>query len=76
MKQKLSFVSYLFFVWGTPLLTFCAYQYQLAVMDLDRTNRIFYQHVILNEKRAKDYQELDSLIHNNEFFKSYRTLDC
>nr|WP_314475797.1 hypothetical protein [uncultured Prevotella sp.] len=45
------------------------------MMDLDRTNRIFYQYVILNEKRAKDYQELGSLIHNNEFFKSYRTLD-
>lgn len=51
------------------------YQYQPAVMDLDRTNRIFYQHVILNEKRVKDYQEQDSLIHNNEFFKSDRTLD-
>ena len=33
-------------------------------MDLDRTNRLFYKNVIINEKRKKDYQELDSLIHS------------
>ena len=54
---------------------FCAQLYQESVMDLHRTNCIFYQYVIQNEKRAKDYQQLDSLIHNNEFFKIYRTLE-
>jgi len=49
--------------------------YQQAVMDLDRTNRIFYKNVMKNEKRSKDYHELDSLIHSNSFFKTYRTLD-
>lgn len=44
-------------------------------MDLDRTNRIFYHNVIRNEQRAKDYYALDSLIHSNSFFKTYRTLD-
>lgn len=55
--------------------TLSAYLYQKSVMDLDRTNRIFYQKVILNEKRKKDYQELDSLIHSDSFFKTYWTLD-
>ena len=32
-------------------------------MNLDRTNRIFYKKVIMDEKRKMDYQELDSLIH-------------
>ena len=44
-------------------------------MDLDRTNRLFYKNVIINEKRKKDYQELDSLIHSNSFFKTYWTLE-
>ena len=45
--------------------------YQSRVMDLDRTNRIFYKEVIMDEKRKKDYQELDSLIHSDSFFKTY-----
>ena len=45
--------------------------YQSRVMDLDRTNRIFYKKVIMDEKRKKDYQELDSLIHSDSFFKTY-----
>ena len=49
--------------------------YQSRVMDLDRTNRIFYKEVIMDEKRKKDYQELDSLIHSNSFFKIYRSLE-
>ena len=49
--------------------------YQSKVMDLDRTNRIFYKKVIMDEKRKKDYQELDSLIHSNSFFKTYRSLE-
>lgn len=49
--------------------------YQNRVMDLDRTNRIFYKEVIMDEKRKKDYQELDSLTHSNSFFKTYRSLE-
>lgn len=45
--------------------------YQSKVMDLDRTNRIFYKKVIMDEKRKKDYQELDSFIHSNSLFKTY-----
>ena len=33
--------------------------YQNWVMDLDRTNRIFYKKVIIDEKRKKNYQELE-----------------
>ncbi len=45
--------------------------YQNRVMDLDRTNRIFYKKVIMDEKRKRNYQELDSLIHSDSFFKTY-----
>ena len=45
--------------------------YQNRVMDLDRTNRIFYKEVIMNEKRKERYHELDSLIHSDSFFKTY-----
>ena len=43
-------------------------------MDLDRTNRVFYKKIIMDEKRKKDYQELDSLIHSDSFFKTYWSL--
>ena len=49
--------------------------HQKMTMDLDRTNRIFYKNVIMNEKRKKDYQELDSLIHSDSFFKTYWSLE-
>lgn len=49
--------------------------YQCAVMDLDRTNRIFYKNVMMNARRSKDYHDLDSLIHANSFFQTFRTLD-
>ena len=49
--------------------------YQNWVMDLDRTNRIFYKKVIIDEKRKKNYQELDSLIHSDSFFKTYWNLN-
>ena len=39
-------------------------------MDLDRTNRIFYKEVIMNEKRKERYHELDSLIHSDSFLTS------
>lgn len=45
--------------------------YQSRVMDLDRTNRTFYKKVIMDEKRKRNYQELNSLIHSDSFFKTY-----
>lgn len=45
--------------------------YQNRVMNFDRTNRIFYKKVIMDEKRKRNYQELDSLIHSDSFFKTY-----
>lgn len=66
--------------WYIVLLGIIAYVlfsslYQSRVMDLDRTNRIFYKKVIMDEKRKKDYQELDSLIHADSFFKTYWILE-
>jgi len=75
LKGKISVLACTLIFCSTAALMFCAQLYQESVMDLHRTNRIFYQYVIQNEKRAKDYQQLDSLIHNNEFFKIYRTLE-
>ena len=49
--------------------------YQNRVMDFDRTNRIFYKKVIMDEKRKKNYHELDSLIHSDSFFKTYWCLE-
>ena len=33
------------------------------------------QNVIMDKKRKKDYQELDSLIHSDSFFKTCRSLE-
>lgn len=49
--------------------------YQSWVMDLDRTNRIFYKEVIMDEKRKERYHELDSLIHSDSFFRTYWSLE-
>ena len=49
--------------------------YQSRVKDLDRTNRIFYKEVIMDEKRKERYHELDSLIHSNSFFRTYWSLE-
>lgn len=49
--------------------------YQGWVMDLDRTNRIFYKKVIMDEKRKERYYELDSLIHSDSFFRTYWSLE-
>lgn len=68
-------LAYTFIYFCTLAIFVCIHLYQSVVMDLDRTNRIFYHNVIRNEQRAKDYHALDSLIHSNSFFKTYRTLD-
>ena len=49
--------------------------YQNRVMDLDRTNRIFYKKVIMDENRKELYHELDSLIHSDSFFRTYWSLE-
>ena len=49
--------------------------YQNRVMDLDRTNRIFYKEVIMDEKRKERYHEQDSLIHSDSFFRTYWSLE-
>lgn len=68
-------LAYTFIYIGILAIFVCVSLYQSAVMDLDRTNRIFYYNVIRNKQRANDYHALDSLIHSNSFFKTYRTLD-
>ena len=60
---------------GAMVCVFSSSIHQKMTMDLDRTNRIFYKNVIMNEKRKKDYQELDSLIHSDSFFKTYWSLE-
>ena len=49
--------------------------YQNRVMDLDRTNRIFYKKVIMDENRKELYHELDSLVHSDSFFRTYWSLE-
>ena len=60
---------------GITACIFFSSMHQKMTMDLDRTNRLFYKNVIINEKRKKDYLELDPLIHSNSFFKTYWTLE-
>ena len=68
-------IAYTLLLMGGLATMICLSFYQSAVMDLDRTNRIFYHYVIKNTNATNDYHELDSLIHSNDFFKTYRTLD-
>ena len=68
-------ISYTLLLMGGLATMICLSFYQSAVMDLDRTNRIFYHYVIKNANATKDYHELDSLIHTKDFFKTYRTLE-
>ena len=49
--------------------------YQSRVIDLDRTNRIFYKKVIMDENRKERYHELDSLIHSDSFLRTYWSLE-
>lgn len=56
-------------VWNQRIAT--RYNKRVRNTILDRTNRIFYKKVIMDEKRKRNYQELDSLIHSDSFFKKY-----
>lgn len=73
--DKWGLLKWYLVILGIIACVFFSSLYQSKVMDLDRTNRIFYKKVIMDEKRKKDYQELDSLIHSNSFFKTYRSLE-
>ncbi len=73
--RKRRAISYTLLLMGGLATMICLSFYQSAVMDLDRTNRIFYHYVIKNTNAANDYHELDSLIHTKDFFKTYKTLD-
>lgn len=73
-RKRRGFFYVVLLLLGLLILVFIN-EYQSAVMDLDRTNRIFYKTVIRNEQGSQDYHEIDSLIHSNSFFKTYRTLD-
>ena len=68
-------ISYTLLLIGGLTAMICLSLYQSAVMDIDRTNRIFYRYVIRGKEGAKDYHGLDSLIHSEDFFKTYRTLE-
>ena len=72
--DKWGLLQWYLIILGIIASIFFSSLYQSRVMDLDRTNRVFYKKIIMDEKRKKDYQELDSLIHSNSFFKTYRSL--
>lgn len=73
-RKRRGFFYTVLLLLGLSIIVFLK-EYQSAVMDLDRTNRIFYKTVIRSEQGSKDYHEIDSLIHSNSFYKTYRTLD-
>ena len=62
-------------LFSASLPVFFSSLYKSRVMDLDRTNRIFYKKVIMDEKRKERYLELDSLIHSDSFFRTYWSLE-
>ena len=72
--DKWGLLQWYLIILGIIASIFFSSLYQNRVMNLDRTNRIFYKKVIMDEKRKKDYQELDSLIQSDSFFKTYWSL--
>ena len=75
MTDKWGLLQWYLVILGVIACVLFSALYQSRVMDLDRTNRIFYKEVIMDEKRKKDYQELDSLIHSDSFFNTYWSLE-
>ena len=75
MTDKWGLLQWYLVILGIIACVLFSSLYQNRVMDLDRTNRIFYKEVIMNEKRKKNYHELDSLIHSDSFFKTYWCLE-
>lgn len=73
--DKWGLVQWYLLILGIIVSIFFSSLYQSRVMDLDRTNRIFYKEVIMDEKRKECYHELDSLIHSDSFFRTYWSLE-
>ena len=73
--DKWGLVQWYLLILGIIVSIFFSSLYQSRVMDLDRTNRIFYKEVIMDEKRKERYHELDSLIHSDSFFRTYWSLE-
>ena len=62
-------IAYTLLLMGGLATMICLSFYQSAVMDLDRTNRIFFHYVIKNANATNDYHELDSLIHTKKLLQ-------
>ena len=75
MTDKWGLLQWYLVILGVIACVLFSALYQSRVMDLDRTNRIFYKEVIMDENRKKDYQELDSLFQSDSFFKTYWSLE-
>lgn len=75
MTDKWRLLQWYIVILGIIASIFFSSLYQSRVMDLDRTNRVFYKKIIMDEKRKKNYHELDSLIHSDSFFKTYWSLE-
>ena len=73
--DKLGVLQWYLVIFGIIASVLFSSLYQNRVMDLDRTNRIFYKEVIMDEKRKERYHELDSLIHSDSFFRTYWSLE-
>ena len=73
--DKWGLLQWYFVILGIIASIFFSSLYQSRVMDLDRTNRIFYKKVIMDENRKELYHELDSLIQSDSFFTTYRRLE-
>lgn len=73
--DKWGLLQWYLVILGIIACIFFSSLYQSRVMDLDRTNRIFYKKIIMDEKRKKNYHELDSLIRSDSFFKTYWSLE-
>lgn len=73
--DKWGLVQWYLLILGIIVSIFFSSLYQSRVMDLDRTNRIFYKEVIMDEKRKERYHELDSLIHSDSFFRTYGSVN-
>ena len=69
--DKWGLLQWYLVILGNIASIFFSSLYQSRVMDFDRTNLIFYKNVIMDEKRKKDYQELDSLIPNRSLEKNF-----
>lgn len=52
--DKWGMLQWQFVIIGTMICIFSSFIHQKMTMDFDRTNRIFYKNVIINEKRKKD----------------------